>query len=169
MAMGNRFHTIVIGGAWNGYFFPADYTFDLPGETVLLNTPAGRKAALASLARRIAALVGAGKKVILLLDNPSSYKLNPRSRLVRLGVPARGFPPDEVTRIDPRQRALQAQLANLARRSGATVIDPFAAVCRGDFCEVTDATGRPLYRDTSHFNPAWAIDHASFIDATVAR
>jgi hypothetical protein len=55
------------------------------------------------------------------------------------------------------------------RLTGASVVDPYDAVCSQNICRVTTQTGQPMYVDQGHFNPAWAIDNAVFIDATVAR
>jgi hypothetical protein len=78
------------------------------------------------------------------------------------------FRPNRTVQIDPRERVLQVELAALGRRAGAEIVDPFAATCVGDSCRVTSETGQPLYKDTSHFNPDWAVSHANFIDMTTA-
>jgi len=69
--------------------------------------------------------------------------------------------------IDQAQMALRAELTALAARAGAEVIDPFNSLCTPAGCLAQTSDGTPIFKDTSHFNPAWAVAHADFIDTTL--
>jgi hypothetical protein len=103
--------------------------------------------------------------VFLLLDNPRAEALDPSTGAVRLSLSAENFQPGSTAEISPDQIALRQELLSWARTTKAIVIDPFDAFCSGNACPTTTETGQPIYKDTGHFNPAWAIDHISFIDA----
>jgi hypothetical protein len=170
MAEGGRFGTIVIGGAWNWYFLSGDYTYDAGGTRIPLTTPEGKHAALERLGRRVRTLIQSGKRVIFLLDNPSSSSFNPKGWTIRISLSATGkFKSNSTVEIDPKQFELRQELTNWAKSMGASVIDPFDAVCNGDVCYFTTATGQPMFKDEGHFNPDWTIGHAAFIDAAVTR
>jgi peptidoglycan/LPS O-acetylase OafA/YrhL len=176
MAREERFKTIVIGGAWKWYFLDdAGYFFGSDPDRLRVNSAAGEAAGLAQLGQTISQLVRAGKRVILVLDNPSSNDFDPLDADNRMFAKARfslsggNFAGNRVTIIDAAQFELRDRMANLARQAGASVIDPLAAVCRRDQCWVTAGSGQPVYGDENHFNPDWAITHADFIDAATLR
>jgi peptidoglycan/LPS O-acetylase OafA/YrhL len=169
MAGQSRFGAVVIGGAWNSYFLEQDFFIKTDKGPLPLATPEGRAAAFQRLGQRIAALVKSGKRVVLVLDNPQSRELNSINSEVRLSDASKGLRPNRTVHIEPRQRALQIELAEVGRRAGAEIVDPFAAVCKLDECQITSDTGHPLYKDSGHFNPDWAVGHADFIDMTTAR
>ena len=166
MAQEAQFKTIVIGGAWNWYFLEQSYFYDRDGASLPLTSPAGRLAAINQLERRISTLIKAGKRVVLLLDTPVLSALNPTGYRSRLGTSLANFMPNRTVRANTDQTALQEQLAAMARRAGAAIVDPSGAICKKAMCRATSQTGQPLFKDASHFNPDWAVDHADFIDAT---
>jgi peptidoglycan/LPS O-acetylase OafA/YrhL len=169
MAAQPQFRTIVIGGAWNWYFLGADYVYEAAGKKTPLSSAQGRQAALQRLGERIAALTRSGDRVVLMLDNPLSQDLKLSGVDIRLSLSQRRLDADRTVKVDARQLELRQQLLDLAKRSGADVIDPFGAVCVENVCRVTDDTGLPMYKDEGHFNPDWAIGHASFIDTALNR
>lgn len=169
MAKESRFRTVVIGGAWNSYFDTPKFYIKASGAELPLTTPAGKAAALDSLGRRLAMLVKAGKRVVLVLDNPNSRDFNPVGPKARLTLSSKGLAPNRTIHVDPKQRELQEEIAAVGRRAGAEIVNPAAAICQRDTCLITSEKGLPLYKDANHFNPDWAIDHATFIDTTVSR
>jgi len=170
MARDARHSTVVIGGSWNWYFLSKEFYYKDAGKTYPLLSAEGRKAALDRLAARIETLVRDGKRVVFVLDNPADNALSPTGLAVRLGANGTGFEPGRTIRIDPRQVELHDEMLQLAMRAGAEVVDPFLAVCTAEgLCRMTDAGGRPIYKDAGHFNPDWALENASFIDAATAR
>jgi peptidoglycan/LPS O-acetylase OafA/YrhL len=169
MAEDSRFSTIVIGAAWNWYFLTDYYACEVAGLHLSLGTPQGRAVAMQQLAQRMRLLIKSGKKVVLILDNPMSEGFNPGLRAIRLSLSAKDFDPEKTIEIDARQLELREQMLRLAHDVGASVIDPYSAVCTGNICRVTDASRRPIYKDLSHFNPDWVLDRATFIDSALSR
>ncbi len=169
MADQHLFGTIVIGGAWNWYFLEGDYVYESAGKKMPLTSPQGRQAALQRLGERLAALTRSGDRVVLLLDNPLSHDLKLSGVEIRLSLSERRLEANRAVKVDDRQLELRQQLLDLAKRTGAEVIDPFGAVCVEDVCRVTDDQGMPMYKDEGHFNPDWTIGHAGFIDAALNR
>ncbi len=169
MAEESRFATIAIGAAWNWYFLTDYYSCEVAGRHLSLGTPEGREAAMQRLGQRMRQLIQSGKKVVLILDNPMSAGFNPGLRAIRLGSSAKNFDADRTIEIDARQLELRQQLLRLAQEAGASIIDPYNAICTGKTCRVSDAGHRLIYKDLSHFNPDWVLDQATFIDAVLSR
>ena len=167
MAENGKFAAIIVGGAWNWYFRSGDYRYVSDGEPLALTSSAGRRAALDRLARRLQSLIRSGKKVVLLLDNPESDAFSSAKWPIRLDATFVHFEPNRVVRIDAGQVELRDELIRFAHEIGVAIIDPFGAVCAGGLCRVTTSAGRPIYKDTNHFNPAWTIGEAAFIDAAL--
>jgi peptidoglycan/LPS O-acetylase OafA/YrhL len=169
MALENRFQRIVIGAAWNWYFLTSDYTYEVNGHKVPLTSSRGRQAAMSWLRKRIERLEKAGKDVVFLLDNPHDSRFKLGFNGIRLSLSAKNFKPNRTVRISDKELKLRDQLRVMAERAGATVIDPFSALCHNDVCRITSPTGQPIYKDSGHLNPDWAVGHADFIDAAVAE
>ncbi len=169
MAGQPHFHTVVIGGAWNWYFLGADYVVESGGKKIPLKSAEGRQLALARLGERILTLVKSGDRVVLLLDNPYSRELKLSGTEVRLSLSQTHLEANRTVKVDVQQVELRQQMLELARRTGADVIDPFAAVCDGNVCRVTDEAGNPMYKDEGHFAPEWVVGHAGFIDGALKR
>ncbi len=153
-------NTLVVGGAWNLYFLDARSQF-------AENVDADRE--FASL-ERFLTTAAASKKVYFVLDNPSGGPFEPRnffagSRLTTLT--ARPFA--ETTPLDDRQAALRDRLARLAANTGATIIDPVAALCPGNQCRAFTPDGRPIYKDDHHYRASYARQHMDFIDVTLSE
>lgn len=168
MAAEGRFKTIVIGGAWNLYFLTSNsYAVGSGPDRHSIASPVGEAAAFARLGQTISRLIRARKRVVLVLDNPSSPYFDPTSD--RLSASSTNFASNRFVTIDTAQLALRDKMADVARKAGAVVIDPFAALCTGNRCRATSETGQPVYKDYGHFNPDWAVNRADFIDAATVR
>jgi peptidoglycan/LPS O-acetylase OafA/YrhL len=167
MAKDARYSTVVIGGAWNYYFLRQDYMYHDGERLIPVGTLAGKKAALDRLGGQIRELIRAGKHVFVVLDSPESNRFDPAGKAIRLSLSDHNFLPSSTVDIAAEQLTLKQELRAWAEAEGATVIDPYDTVCAQSRCYVTSSTGRPLYRDKSHFNPAWSVDGATFIDAAI--
>lgn len=62
---------------------------------------------------------------------------------------------------------LNALIRGIAEAEGATIIDPFDTLCKGDDCRVATPDGRPAYKDRSHLSASFARAHADYIDRTL--
>lgn len=63
---------------------------------------------------------------------------------------------------------LNGLIRKIAESQGATVIDPFETLCKGDDCRVTTPDRRPAYKDRSHLAASFVRAHAGYIDQTLA-
>jgi hypothetical protein len=69
--------------------------------------------------------------------------------------------------LDDDQEQLRRSLLQVAANAAADVVDPFAVLCDFKKCRWVSAGGVPIFKDDTHFNPAWALANAGFIDKTV--
>nr|WP_281383539.1 SGNH hydrolase domain-containing protein [Granulicella aggregans] len=161
------YETVVIGGAWNVDFFSDDFYVTEAEAKEPLSSKRGRIAALEQLGQDITTLQQSGKKVILLLDNPRSVDFVPGGHAIRLHLSPDSSSTGITAKVASEQLQLRNELVDWAKRQGARVVDPFAAVCSDDTCEVTTKAGQPLYRDMAHFNPDWTATNATFIDSVL--
>jgi len=167
MAKSKQFSRIVIGGAWNWYFLHGDYSISAHGKSTPLTSSEGRTRALEALRADVRSLIASGKQVIILLDNPESQQFYLGRASIRLGFSLKNFAANQTIPADHQQILLGEDMETRLQPSGATLIHPMTAVCASNVCKVTDDTGKPIYKDTAHFNPDWAINNASFLDSTV--
>jgi hypothetical protein len=165
--MNERVSKVVLGGSWNWYFLTeANYYYlDKDGRTAL-SSKEGAEKALNALGNMMFNLKKIKKEVYLLLGNPFGYRYDPHLYVNRLAM-AGSFLPDKHTVFDGNQRQLRSTLIDLARRSGVSIIDPYATLCEDNKCERISETDTPIFKDLSHFNPDWAIDHTSYIDVSI--
>lgn len=124
--------------------------------------------------RRFAASFGellrsipAGTRKYVVLNIPTGAGYGPAdllrgSRLKELSYRAVAYRNAADTRaaIGP----LNARIRAIAEREGATVIDPFDALCNGDTCLVTAPDGRPAYKDRGHLAASFVRARVDYID-----
>ena len=167
MAKSRQFSRIVIGGAWNWYFLHGDYSISAHGKSTPLTSSEGRTLAFEALRAEVQTLIASGKQVVVLLDNPESQNFYLGRGSVRFGSSLKNFTANQTTMVDQRQVVLGDDMEKRFQQSGASLINPMTAVCVRSICKVTDDTGKPIYKDTAHFNPDWAIRNANFLDSSV--
>jgi len=174
-----RIRTVVIGAAWENYFLgippretargPLLYASGDSARTPLAIDSAAAKRSFDGLATTIAALRGAGKRVFVILNNATSEAFSPAVRYpdrVTLAVPERD---DFVQReaFEAFARPVTAAVQDAARRGGAEIVDPVAALCETGRCPVVGADGVPLYKDSNHLRAGYARQAATYIDRTL--
>ena len=155
------------GGAWNWYFLHGDYSISAHGKSTPLTSSEGRTLAFEALRAEVQTLIASGKQVVVLLDNPESQNFYLGRGSVRFGSSLKNFTANQTTMVDQRQVVLGDDMEKRFQQSGASLINPMTAVCVRSICKVTDDTGKPIYKDTAHFNPDWAIRNANFLDSSV--
>ncbi|PFG63170.1 peptidoglycan/LPS O-acetylase OafA/YrhL [Thioclava sp. ES.031] len=166
-----RYHTVVIGGAWNFYAgSPAFYVERADARVPLVEAP-GRRAALSRLAESVRELSAAGKSVFVLLDNPRLQDFTNIAPEMRLGwgpvSDARALLREQP--IPAKDKALTEEMKNVLAKSQAVVIDPAFAFCSEDHCRVREPDLTTVYKDNNHFNPDWVAQHARFLDSIFAK
>jgi peptidoglycan/LPS O-acetylase OafA/YrhL len=175
--------TVVFGAFWEAYLLheyaterrERVYSVDDPLHRALwLDSPAVH-AALAQFERLVGQLVASGRRVFIVLSNPTSPAFNPPTRIpasVRLSVNVPQVLPVDRSLVDatPYQSFVTPvtdALRELAARTGARVLDPHTTLCESMSCAVVGPDGTPLYIDSSHLRASFARESASFLDETL--
>jgi len=168
VAFNDNVSTVVLGGSWNWYFLSeAGYYFlDQVGNKLKLNSTLGIEKAFAALSVTLSKLKNSNKMVYLLLGNPINSAQSPYIYSKRIGNFRQ---PDRYVVLDESQKQLRLRLLDLATGAGVSVIDPYLTLCNNDKCERISETGIAVYKDSSHFNPDWAIEHTDYIDISLKR
>jgi peptidoglycan/LPS O-acetylase OafA/YrhL len=165
---------VVVGGCWNCYFVRQtanprrsgrDFDFYVlsKGEKEHFRGGRGGELALDALEKLLRDLSKI-KTVYLLLDNPIGGGFDPRTffdadRLSRIKKT-----PSRTTPIDHAELVLRQKLIEIARRSGARIIDPLPSLCHQDQCYRLNADGTPIYMDDAHLRPSYVREYATFMD-----
>lgn len=178
--------TVVFGAFWEAYFlgeFSADHrhhTLYRSGD--LLRTPLDFQSRGAQLAFDefqviVSTLVARGRRVFIMLSNPTSSLFDPASMLdahirLALHVPT-------IISVDPHRRTvdpsafesfvapISEKLRTIAAESGAVVLDPRDSLCDAGGCATTTGNDAPLYKDSNHLRPFFARERATFLDAAI--
>jgi hypothetical protein len=116
--------------------------------------------------------VSDGKSVYLVLNMPDGDELDPKDMFTgsRFGV-LRPKEPRQATldyaNFMARYEQERVELADLAARDGAHVIDPITSLCPNKQCPILDSQGGPLYKDSMHMRASYARASATYMDVTL--
>ncbi|HEX2790792.1 MAG TPA: acyltransferase family protein [Steroidobacteraceae bacterium] len=174
--------TVVFGAFWEKYLLgeysvahgaqPVYRAAD-PGRAALQLDAPGTRIVLEQFRQAIATLVASGRRVFIVLSNPTSPQYDPASMLpagVRLSlssadpVPLAGSRRVDAGAYESYVAPLMDRLRAIAAHSGAQLVDPRATLCSGLDCPATGADGLPLYLDSNHLRAGYARERASFVD-----
>lgn len=163
-----RITRIVFCAFWEAYFgyqVDGDRVSNLyyTGEHPPIKRSAKELAALVftDFGRSIKSLTAHGKRVFVILSNPTSNLYNPMNMLSR--ITGAMYTRDLDRRALDTSRPILDLLRAVAVQSGATVIDPVPYMCRGPLCRTAE-DGVPLYRDDNHLRSSYAKRYAVFVD-----
>jgi hypothetical protein len=175
--------TVVFGAFWEEYFlgeFSTDhrlhplYSVRDPLRTPLELNSRDTELAFDGFQDVVTKLVSSGRRVFIVLSNPTSPLFNPTSMLsaeVRLALhtPASILVGEHRRSIDPGPfeafvAPAMTRLRELAAQSGAKILDPRDSLCEATLCAAVAADGMPLYKDSNHLRPFFARERASFLD-----
>jgi peptidoglycan/LPS O-acetylase OafA/YrhL len=158
--------TVVIGGDWSWYLLSDGYYFGSGRDRIALDSQSGRAKAFSDLEELLESFRKQHKKVFFLLGTPMSEGFNPHTHIPRLTTfePLQAHP---YITLDYEQQHLRRSLLQVAANAGADVVDPFPVLCDAKKCRWVSDDGVPIFKDDTHFNPAWALANAVFIDKTV--
>jgi peptidoglycan/LPS O-acetylase OafA/YrhL len=172
--------TVVFGAFWESYFL-GEYSEDhalrqVEGVRAHMRAPLEFDSPDAQIAferfqKTVGRLVSSGRRVFIVLSNPTSPQFEPLfPPEIRLSpyLP-RTLPPDSAPRIDAAAfescvAPLMRRLRNIAAQTGAKVLDPRSTLCDGMICPAADADGIPLYLDSNHLSGHAARERTSFVD-----
>jgi peptidoglycan/LPS O-acetylase OafA/YrhL len=175
LAQTPKVEAVVIASIWTPYFRSNLYDFT-SGPTVCAAEDGGCRPfasaaeALArveaSLAEQLKTLVAQGKRVYLVLPVPAYMVPVPRVLALEHW---RGLPTQvslSRTKHENAQRMLTEVLRAVAKRTGATVIDPTDTYCPRDAC-LASYDGVSIYRDNNHLTSAGARLLAPALEAAL--
>jgi peptidoglycan/LPS O-acetylase OafA/YrhL len=121
----------------------------------------------------VARLVASGRRVFIVLSNPTSPGYDPNTMLppgLRLSahLPA-SLALTGARRIDAAPfesfvAPLTTRLRAIAARTGASALDPRSTLCDAMLCPATGDDGLPLYIDSNHLRARFASERAWFVD-----
>jgi hypothetical protein len=158
---------VVIASRWCTYF---GKNSRWKTDGISLETPAGKEKAMGELDTLIKNIVKHGKKVFLVLNIPTGSELDPKKM----------YPRNFIGSMDSRKKVLTkesflkehgsllAEIAAVARKNGAEVIDPLDYLCTNGICIAEDEKGVPIRFDDGHLCPGYVRDHVKYLDQTVA-
>jgi peptidoglycan/LPS O-acetylase OafA/YrhL len=176
--------TVVFGAFWElyllGEFSLEEHqgiysTQDLLRRQLRLDSR-GTQIALEQFERQLVKLVSSGRRVFIVLSNPTSPQFDPPALVpsrVRLSLGRPGvFAANPGRYVDAAPfeafvAPLMNRLREVAVRAGAQVIDPRSTLCAGMMCPAVAADGTPLFIDSNHLRASFAREQASFLDETL--
>jgi peptidoglycan/LPS O-acetylase OafA/YrhL len=171
---------VVFGAFWEDYFL-GEYSVPGHGARVYnvsdskrqmleVDSP-GARLAFDQFAREVSGLVASGRRVFIVLSNPTSPQFDPLfpaairlSLHVQQDLPFISGPRVDATSFESFVAPVIDRLRAIAEQSGATAVDPRDALCEGMICPSTNADGLPRYLDSNHLGATSARENASFID-----
>jgi hypothetical protein len=172
--------TVVFGAFWEYYFlgeYSAHYSvpqvYGMPAfarAPLQLDSPS-TQIAFEQFERAVSALVASGRRVFIVLSNPTSPRFDPLfppELRLSLHLP-RALAPGSAPRIDAGPfesfvAPLMRRLEDIAAQTGAKAVDPRLTLCEGMICPAGDSNELPLYLDSNHLNGTNARERASFVD-----
>ncbi len=159
--------TVIIAAQWAGYLSSSALVFSKPQEELVKS--AAHDAAITEFANTITALLAAGKRVVVVLNIPVSDELDPRNMLKRL------WNGDIETHTEgisfdawiAARAYLTGNLAEVASKAGAIVIDPSDLLCTKLRCLALDKQGEPIYRDGRHLRARFVRERVTYLDDVI--
>jgi peptidoglycan/LPS O-acetylase OafA/YrhL len=111
-----------------------------------------------------------GKQIYIILSTPYDESFDPRYNL-----PSRLTGKFETTQevVDLKtfrkaDKVMRDKLIEIAKASGAELIDPVPFQCPNDICQIRDGD-RPVYKDSNHWRPFYARKMAGFLDFLMTK
>ena len=135
-----------------------------------LDSDEGKKKALSKLDSFVKSIINQGKKVYLVLNIPTGLELDPKGIYPR-NFRGSGESKQKILTKDSflnENGALLSEIASVARRNGAKVIDPLDYLCTNGVCIAEDENGIPIRFDDGHLRPGYVREHVKYLDETVA-
>jgi peptidoglycan/LPS O-acetylase OafA/YrhL len=152
VAQSSDVDTVVLASAWNRY-----------------NDIFGTKEALEGLTATIVKYEQLGKRVYVVLPIPRGESFDPPS-LVKRSILDLGFVVQkQIDRasVDALLEPASSRVTQVAKSTGATIIDPVPFVCHNDYCPTLADDGLPVYTDNSHLRAAFVREHITFLDSMI--
>jgi hypothetical protein len=182
LAADSNIRHVVFGAYWEAYLIghfgygEKDYVADVADYRDPKNAPLkfgepGLDKIFAEFRQTIEALMRSGKKVTIILSNPTGRVYEPGKMVlsrfaskVEFGTAFFVMKNDYVEFVAP----IMDRLRQIARETGAEVIDPVEHLCGEEKCLAT-LNGLPIYMDGNHLRSSYVREHANFLDRLYAQ
>lgn len=165
---------VVVGAAWAGYFQEANggsLIFDDGVRQLAFPEQFAKEEACRTLARTLKELKALGKQVFLLQPPPMGPSFDPRNMITGSRFdsikPLPRIAPVKLDQFIADNAESRNRLVEIARSSGAQLIDPGMSLCQNNICPVLGADGTPAYTDTMHMRPAYSRFAARYLTRTI--
>ena len=166
---GDRVKVVALAAWWTSEFTDARYYLrGDPSKALLRDSEAAQDRALANFSALIVHLVGAGKRVFVLLETPTSNTYDPET-LMPTGwrrLLTRPKMPPSPTRANMEKFVgkISEKVQRVAEAAGAQVIKPLDYLCDSEFCPIADKDGHLMYFNYGHLRRSYVRDQATYID-----
>jgi peptidoglycan/LPS O-acetylase OafA/YrhL len=172
MMDGDAVKTVALTAWWTTEFTISEYYLRSdPSKVLLRDSEAVQDRALGNFGALISHLVGAGKRVFVILETPSSRVYDPMTMMPTgwRRLLARPKSPESPTRTQMENFVgkIGDKIRRVAETAGARVIKPLDYLCDSEFCPIADKDGRLMYFDYGHLRASYVRDHATYIDQIV--
>ena len=158
---------VVVGGSWLGMVNRGDYFFEGdPQEHVIDFNGAEGVQVFSRLTQELAQLKAMGKQVQLLLNPPGGKMADPTNLITNRVFAA----PRLIFRSIPMQEhvattwVINAKMRAVAAQAGIPVLDPAEWMCSALECPVTDATGIPIFYNSTHLRASYVEKNVRVLD-----
>lgn len=177
IAAGENVDRVVIGAAWSLYFNADKADLGLSGpivpryfaEGISLEQAEGQRRATDRLEKMVAQLVHQGKVVYLLAGIPggrefaAQTRTAPRKFVLEDAQLSDQLPGVPRAQVDRRLEVASKVLAEVAARTGATLVRPVEYLCTHDVCPVQ------FHKDAGHLRASFARHRLTYLDQTVSN
>jgi hypothetical protein len=161
-----RIDRVVIASRWCTYFSPNS---KWRTDGLSLDSKEGKYKALSKLDLFLQSIAQQGKIVYIILNIPTGTELDPK------GIYPRNFrgSGESKRKVLTKESFLNensillGQIAAIAKKNGAEVIDPLDYLCTNGVCIAEDENGIPIRFDDGHLRPGYVREHVKYLDRTV--
>jgi peptidoglycan/LPS O-acetylase OafA/YrhL len=164
--------TVVISAFWEDYFINRHVyvTSDPSQEKLRLESP-GLDYAFRLLELDVQRLVDSGKRVVIILPNPTSPMYTPSNLPRRLAGFRRKdvLPPIVRKDFEARTFPMVSRLRKLAAATGAELVNPVVHLCGESVCPTKGPGGIPMYWDDDHLRNGYVRDYVTYLDGVISR
>jgi hypothetical protein len=166
---------VVISANWSYYFNEGGNTYFINGYPLL--SPLGASKALQGLQQMILLARDRGKKVLVVLNIPTSSSLDPRAMIQRSlfgGVVIRTqklFLTDITMNkglMNINRGELMEKIKSSSLKAGAEVVDPMPYLVRDGIC-ISVQENKPIYCDAYHLRREYVRDSVTYLDRTMLQ
>lgn len=158
-------HTIVITGQWFGYLGGNAKNYLYLNEGNLSNYNYLNKA-ISDFQKFVSKLITKGKKVYIVSSIPYGGHYSPKSFFKRDFIGNWHLNLQHASRKEWENNNLKANqaLAEIARNTGAIIINPESSLCSDDICRTYQDDGSPIYKDEGHLRSSYVRQHLNYLD-----